>query len=191
MSREDSGVIDLFAMHKKATESAASPSVVPPDIFSAPPPAFATDLGSDGQLAGRDSDPGENPFAKKSKKNLFIAGGVASGLLVVGILIASFTGGSPEPAKAAASGRSEPTTVSTPSPPPPAPVVIAPVAPAADPAASASSTAKVPAPPSTGTSILQKPAAKGGRAAAPPKSRAPATTAGGVKLTKIQSAGVP
>jgi hypothetical protein len=184
VSSEDSGVIDLFAMHKKATESSAAQGLVPPDVFSAPPPAFSTDLAGD-----RNSDfgDGENPFAKKPRKNLFVAGGIAGGLLVIGILVASFSGGSPEPAKASASGRSEPTTVSAPAPPPPpAPIVIAPVTPTEAPVA----TAKVPAPPTTGAAIFQKPPQKAGRAAAPAKSRAPATTAGGVKLTKVQSAGV-
>ncbi|MDB4939547.1 MAG: hypothetical protein JWP87_6519 [Labilithrix sp.] len=186
MSREDSGVIDLFAMHKKATESAAQ-SVAPPDIFSAPPPAFSTDLAGD-RLSDVDVGDAENPFAQKPRKNLYIAGGIAGGLLFVGILIASFTGGSAEPAKASASGRSEPVTVAAPpaTPPPPAPVVIAPAVPAEI------ASAKVPPPPTTGSSILSKPPVKGGavRAAAPAKPRVN-TTAGGVKLTKVQSAGVP
>jgi hypothetical protein len=71
--REDSGVIDLFAIHNRASGAPAPPSAVPPDVFSAPPPAFATDLGSEAASApdlGDDDD--ANPFRKKSPKKLFL-----------------------------------------------------------------------------------------------------------------------
>jgi hypothetical protein len=60
--REDSGVIDLFAIHNRA--SGVTPErAVPPDLFSSPPPAFTTDLGivpTSSSDVGDDDD--ANPF---------------------------------------------------------------------------------------------------------------------------------
>jgi len=117
--REDSGVIDLFAIHNRA--SAAPPSVkgVPPDVFSAPPPAFTTDLGLGVGAASTPEleDAGDlgddaNPFQTKPRKKLYMMAGAGGAVLFLGILIASLSGGSSEPARAAA------TTVDAPAVPP-------------------------------------------------------------------------
>lgn len=187
VTREDSGVIDLFALNERAKQQAAAGPVVP-DPLSAPPPAFTTNLHPDTGLAGAtdlDDDELENPFAKKPrKKTALIGAGAGAALLVLGLVIASVSGGSStDTTKATAAGRPEPKTEPAPPPPPPAPVVIAPPSPVV--------AASVPAPPATGAA-LSKPATRAARPAAPgPASKPRAVTVGGVKLTKVQSAGVP
>lgn len=160
MDREDSGLIDLFAIHERASNA-------PPAAPSAPPPAVALDIGS--------MDEGDVPFVDpQRKKKVMIGLGAAGGLLLLGIIIASVTGGStPEPTKAAAAAKEAP---AAPAPEPPPPAVTAPPQPA-------------PPPPPTATAEAPKPAAKG---AAPAKlaAKAPARGVGGVKLQKVQSAGV-
>ena len=181
MEREDSGVIDLFALNSRArAATAAGAAAVPRDLFSAPPPAFTTDLcaePSEHEL-GSNSYGDDNPFApdpKAKKKKLMLVGGGAAALLALLVIFASSGSSTPEPTKASAAA-------AAPAPPPPAatipaPVVITPPAPAALPAA-----------PTTGATTSSKPPPKAAaKTSAPTKSRA---TAGGVKLTKVQSAGV-
>lgn len=163
MDREDSGLIDLFAIHARASEA-------PPAAPSAPPPAVALDIGG--------MDEGDVPFVDPQRKKKVMMGlGAAGGLLVIGIIIASVTGGStPEPTKAAAAAAKEAPAAPAPEPPPPA------VTAAPQPA---------PPPPPTATAEAPKPAGK----AAPAKfvgkaPAAPARGVGGVKLQKVQSAGI-
>jgi hypothetical protein len=177
MTGMDSGVIDLFAIHKQASEAPPAPS----PLASAPPPAFTTDLLSapkSGPDLGLDDD--ENPFAEQGnkKKPVYFALAGAGALLVIGIAIAAFSGGS-EPAKPAAAAQKPAVTAeATPPPPPPAHT--------AEPAPPATTT---PAAPSTGAVATspKAPAFHGGgarKAAAPKKSSGP-------KLEKVQSTGVP
>ena len=171
---EDSGVIDLFAIHNRAT-AVPGQSLAPPDVSSAPPPAFTKDVGSTGENGALDDE--ANPFAKPSRKRLAMIAGAIGAFVFLAILVASFSGGSSEPPKAAAAAKVDPPPAAT---IPPPPVVIAAVE-SAPPAAA-------PAPPTTGAAVFLKPPARGGAAkGTPTKSH---TTAGGVKLTKIQSAGV-
>lgn len=198
MSREDSGVIDLFAMQKRASAEPPS-SAVPKDLFSAPPPAFTTDLYSDpGDPSARsaphdieDLDDASNPFAKKPRKNVVLFAGAAGALLVFGLIIASVSGGSTDPTKASAASRLEasPTVPTAVAAPPP---TVPPVAAAPSASAPASAPAFVPAPPTTGASASgtkapPRSAPRGGAPAAPAKKR----VAGGSNLTKVQSTGVP
>jgi hypothetical protein len=176
MTGMDSGVIDLFAIHKQASEAPPAPS----PLASAPPPAFTTDLLSapkSGPDLGLDDD--ENPFAEQGnkKKPVYFALAGAGALLVIGIAIAAFSGGS-EPAKPAAAAQKPAVTAEATPPPPPAHT--------AEPAPPATTT---PAAPSTGAVATspKAPAFHGGgarKAAAPKKSSGP-------KLEKVQSTGVP
>jgi hypothetical protein len=192
VTREDSGVIDLFALNERAKQAAAAGPVVP-DPLSAPPPAFTTNLHPDVDLAGSaafDDDELDNPFAKKPRNKIALIGaGAAATLLVLGLVIASVSGSSPsDTSKASAAGRPEPKTEPAAPPPLVAPVVIAPPSPVVAPVAAAS----VPAPPATGAGATSKAAPRAARpGASGPSSKPRATTAGGVKLTKVQSAGVP
>jgi hypothetical protein len=189
VSAEDSGVIDLFALNERAKQAAAAKPVAP-DPLSAPPPAFTSDVfGNEGRDSGApgsasSDDDLENPFAKKpiDKRKLMFGGGAAF-LLVVGLMIASFSGSGPDAPKASAAGGREAKTESTPPAPPPAPPEITPVvAPVA--------ASPVPAPPSTGASTSSKAAPRVAGRPSGPMAKPKATTAGGVKLMKIQSAGV-
>jgi hypothetical protein len=97
--RQDSGLIDLFAVHKQASE--APPPPAPSPLASAPPPAFTTDLLGPAQ-SGPDLDAldlDENPFADqgKKKKPVYFALAGAGALLVIGVAIAAFSGGSEPP----------------------------------------------------------------------------------------------
>jgi hypothetical protein len=185
-SSDNSGVIDLFAIHQRSLTPPApdaapasldpfgTPSPLSAAPFSAPPPAFTTDLDGDAD----DDDLAANPFARKPRNKIAILAGAGGVLVFFGILIASLSGGSSEPVKASAAAQVAP------APPPapiPAPVVVAePPAPVASP--------HVAAPPTTGAALSQRPAPRASRPAA---SRPRAVTAGGVKLMKVQSAGVP
>jgi hypothetical protein len=160
MEREDSGVIDLFAIHEKAKAASLPPPAPVLDAPSAPPPAVVTDL---------DDDDLDVPFAPPKSRKKQIVLGIGMGVVLLGVVLAitSF-GGSEEPAKAAASKVEA-------APPPPAPMPLPPPAVTADP---------TPPPPVTA-------AAPKTTAAPKPKAIArPAAAAGGMKLQKIQSAGV-
>src|SRR5688572_3180889 len=79
--------------------------MTPPDLFSVAPPAFTTDLSDD-------DDSLANPFPKTSQKKLGIIAAAGVGLLIIGIVVASVSGGSAEPAaKASAAGRVDPASV--------------------------------------------------------------------------------
>lgn len=191
MSAEDSGVIDLFALNERAKQAAAAKAVAP-DPLSAPPPAFTSDVFGDGRdsaLGSASSDDDlDNPFARKpiDKRKLMFGGGAAF-LLVVGLMIAGFSGSGPDAPKASAAGSREAKTESAPpAPPPPAPPAPPEITPVVAPVAAS----PVPAPPSTGASSTSKGAPRVAGRPSGPMARPKATTAGGVKLTKIQSAGV-
>lgn len=177
--RQDSGVIDLFAIHKQA--SVAPPA--PDPLASAPPPAFTTDLLSTPKSApdfGLDIDD-ENPFAAQAskKKPVYFALAGAAALLVIGVTIAAFSGG--EPAKPAAAAK-QPAAAAEPAPLPPPPAHAA----EATPPAPATAT---PATPSTGAiaSSSKAPAYHGGGA----RKAAAVKKISGPKLEKVQSTGVP
>jgi hypothetical protein len=179
MSTSDSGVIDLFAIHK---EEQARMSAAP----SAPPPAVALDIGG-GSL---DADHELDEFAtaqQRSRKRTKVIGGIIGGVAVVGILIAAITAGSSsEPTKTAAAAAAAP-------PPPPPAMTSTPTPPVAEPSSSS-----LPAPPATSKAKTEKPdytpataaaayaASQGKRKAAPAKK----SIGGGIKLQKVQSAGV-
>ena len=178
MSGADSGVIDLFAIHKQASEAPPAPS----PLASAPPPAFTTDLLSvpkSGPDLGLDLDD-ENPFGKTNakKKPVYFALVGAGALLVIGVAIAAFSGGS-EPPKAAAAQKPAVTAEPAPAPPPP-PVQTAEATPPPPPTAT-------PATPSTGAVASKAPATRGGGA----RKSAAKKVVSGPKLEKIQSTGVP
>lgn len=172
MSREDSGVIDLFAICARPSASPAG-DLRPPDLFSVAPPAFTTDIVDDDADAALAS-----VFAKKSRTKLALAAGAAV-VLVVGLVFVTASGASAEPAKASA-GRQLPPAAPTPLPDP---AVLAPPAPPA-PRTMAS---QLPAPPTTGAPVLAK-APPRVQPAAAVKARAAAS--GGPKMTKVQSGGV-
>lgn len=171
--REDSGVIDLFAICQRASATPAR-DLTPPDLFSVAPPAFSVDVSDDD-----DSGLLVNPFAKKPRKKLaLIALGAA---LFVGVIaFVSISAGGASPAKASASGRAEPATQVVPAPPPaavqPPPPVVAAIPVRLPPPPTTGAPAAEKAPPRPQSSILTKP-------------RAPATN--GPKMTKVQSGGVP
>jgi hypothetical protein len=178
MDREDSGVIDLFAIHArtKRLESMAPP---PPATQSAPPAAVAMDVDGSSDVPSVGVDGLDIPFAsaKSRRKPIFIGLGVVSVLAVFGIV--ALSGGDDGAQKAAAAAAAQ---ASAAPPPPPAPVPPPAVVEAtASPSAVASA-----APPATAkpASVVQKPVA-----AARPTPR-PAS-AGGPKLMKVQSTGVP
>lgn len=180
MSSEDSGVIDLFAIHEKAAARAAEkaaaqqaravddrPALPPSKPFSAPPPAFTTNVSfSDDEL---------DPFSRKtSKKPLIFAGLGAIAVLVIGIFAASSATNTPPKATTASLAK---TSAAPPVPSPP-PVAVIPVMPAP-----VETAAPTPAPPSTSKPTPSKATAKAPRTVKP--------RASGPKLQKVQSGGVP
>jgi hypothetical protein len=133
--REDSGVIDFMAIHKRAEEerisAAAAASTRTPVPMVAPVP---------------DADVMAAVAATQKRKKRFVIGAVAGGATLVGMIIAvvSLTGNDASPKTAAA----EPAPVVAPPPPAPAPPPAATEAPvaAAQPAAPAETPAPTPAP---------------------------------------------
>lgn len=173
MTTRDSGVIDLFAIHKEEEQRAAS--VAPPAMPSAPPPAVSFDT----HYAGADADVDALAAAQQaSRTKAKVIGGLIGGIAVIGILIAAIaTGDKAEPAKDA-----------TASQPPPAAVTAVP-APTQDPAPAAA-----PAPAPTQDSAYTRADAiaadnKAHGKAAAKKIRSIAPKASGPKLQKIQSGG--
>lgn len=175
MSTRDSGVIDLFAIHK---EEEARMSAAP----SAPPPAFSLDIGR-----GAIDDDEIESFAaaqQKSRKRTKLIGTIAGGVAVVGILIAAITTStSKEPEKATAAAAA---------PPPPAVTALAP--PVAEPPST-----PLPAPPATSKVNTEKPDYTPATAAAAyaasqgkkkPSGPAKRSIGAGIKLQKVQSSGV-
>lgn len=179
MNREDSGLIDLFAIHNRASASPA-PDQVPADVLSTPPPAFTADISAGADL----DDELANPFAPKPRKKLMMIAGAGAMLLLLGIVVASLGGASAEPAKAAASAIEAPPPPAAPIPPAAATTAPAAAEPPAPPAVTAA-----PAPPSTGASAVAKPHLRRGKGH-PAGSKRRGGRGGGVKLTKVKSAGV-
>ncbi len=130
-------------------------------------------------LADDDAD----PFGNKPRKKVLMLASAAGVVLVVGVLVATLSGGNS--VKAAAGGL-KPNAVENAPPvavaiPLPVPVAVAP-----DPL----SAIVPPAPPPTGASAeTRSPSPTPVTRYVSPKSRH--QTSGGVKLTKVQSAGVP
>lgn len=172
MGTRDSGVIDLFAIHKEeeARKSATA---------SAPPPGVVLDVG--GGSADADGDiEGFAAAHQKARRRAKWVGGAVGGLALIGTLIAVVSASAGrEPAKAVAADAPLPPAVTAPQPviePPPA--------------------MPVPAPPATSTT--EKPdytpaTAAAAYAASQGKKRAPAPKKPSnkpVKLQKVQSSGV-
>jgi len=189
VEREDSGVIDLFAIQKRASEAPPASNLlnaIPTPLASMPPPAFTTDLlnapTSTPDLGDGPLDDDENPFANKGngKKRVFYALAAAGAMLVVAIGIAAFSGGGTDDAAKTANASAAKAAVA-PAPPPPVtpPVVTAQPAPPSN----------VPPPPTTGAVASKPPPAT---KAAARWNKAPAKKiASGPKLEKVTSAGVP
>lgn len=176
--RDDSGVIDLFAIHEQAKRAQATPAPTPSPFadtsapLSAPPPAVSFDTAGDDDVDAM----AFASFGKPKAKLKWIAAG-ASAFLVLGlVVVAAFSGGEEPPKAAAAAVQAPP----PPAPPPPAPEPPKPVAEAA------------PVPPPPPTAVAEaKPAPKKGKAVKATKRAAPKKRGGGVKLIKVQSSGVP
>ncbi len=178
---EDSGVIDLKAIHEKATaekELAAAEAIRAKDPLSAPPPAFTMELPEpdEEQLA---------QMAKARRRPVYIAaGGIATVLCILGIAIAA-TGGTPEePKRTAAVQRDEA--------PPPAATTAIPTAEAPPPPAQPAT--PTPAPPSTGVKAAPVAAKVGAKPAMGSRASAGFKVGKGtiptVKMQKVTSSGV-
>lgn len=169
MDTRDSGVIDLFAIHKEE-EAKKAPAALP----SAPPPAVSFDTN----YAGADADIDALAAAQQSSRlKAKIIGGIIGGVAVLGILIAAIASGDKiEPAKDTAAA----------SQPPPAAVTAVPAAPTADP-----TPAPAPAPAATDDAAYKRADAIAAVSGKKPKGakRAIAPKASGPKMQKIQSGG--
>lgn len=172
----DSGLIDLFAIHK---EEEARLSAVP----SAPPPAVALDVMGTGV-----SDEEVDGFAasqQRARARAKLIGGIVGGLAVIGIVIAAAVVGGKEAPKPTAAA--EPPPPALPTPPPAAEPTPTP-APAPTPSTKAS-TEKPEYTPATAAAAYA--ASQGKKKAAPAKAAGrSAPIGGGVKLQKVQSSGV-
>lgn len=171
MTTRDSGVIDLFAMHKEEEQRAAS--VAPPALPSTAPMAFDTNYGA------ADADVDALAAAQASSRmKAKIIGGLIGGVAVIGILIAAIASGDKvEPAKDTA----------TASQPPPAAVTLP--APTPDPAPAPAAAA--PAPTQDAAYTRDEAIAANNKAHGKPSKakRTVAPKASGPKLTKVQSGG--
>jgi hypothetical protein len=170
--QDDSGLIDLLAIHNQAKAEAAQAAVARmSDPPSMPPGAFTIDTA-----AADDAELEAVLAANARKRKAIIGAGAAAAALVIGLVALVSSGGS-EPPKAAAAARAKVEAA----PPPPA---------AAAPSASVTveapaAAAQTPPPPTTGTREAAKPPkAKGAPAKAAPRKSA------GPKLQKVQSSGV-
>ncbi|MBX3263786.1 MAG: hypothetical protein KF782_29200, partial [Labilithrix sp.] len=81
MSMRDSGIIDLFAIHKEEEERLSAPAP------SAPPPAVSFDTGADDDLDVLAA------AQRASRKRAKIVGGAVGAVAVLGILLAAITSG--------------------------------------------------------------------------------------------------
>lgn len=163
MSSRDSGIIDLFAIHKEEEQRVidATPS--------APPPAMAMDIDT--------SDVDPELFAasqQKARTRTKILGGAIGAVAVLGILIAAITTSGTKEAPAAAAA-----------PPPVATVVAAP--PPAEPVPT-----PAPPPTASGKPDYTPATAAAAYAAAQPKKKGggKAKIGANVKMQKVQSGGV-
>jgi hypothetical protein len=171
MERENSGAIDLFAIHArtKALESTAPP---PDSTRSSPPAPVTMNVGGSSELSSLDDDDLEVPFASTNsrRKPIFVGLGIVGVLAIIGIV--ALSGGDDGASKAAAAAAPVAPPSTAPTPPPRPPVV--------EPAASPSTIASAPTP------------AKAPAQSKPNAARAPARPAStGPKLVKVQSSGVP
>lgn len=171
-TKEDSGLIDIFAMQQKAhaanevaVATAASCSIPPP--LSEPPPVTRDTNADLAEFAAFTT-----PWTKKVRPS-WIAGGV--GALIAIIALVSFTGGESKDAKSAAGADTANAAPATPPPRAPEMPVATPPAPPPPAAVAAAPAATEHAKEST------KPV---------PKKRAKAKKPSGSKLQKISSAGV-
>jgi hypothetical protein len=172
----DSGIIDLFAIHKEEEERISAPSAAP----SGPPPAVSFDTNL---AMGEDADVDALAFAQaKSRKKVKIIGGALGGLAMVGILIAAIAGGG--------GATKEPATAAAAAPPPPPVATETLPAPAATPAPTQTSE---PAPPATAKAEESKGGYTRAQAIAAYKNNAKKATkaakSSGPKLQKVQSSG--
>jgi hypothetical protein len=179
MSTRDSGVIDLFAIHK---EEEARVSAAP----SAPPPAFALDVG----VSDEDID-GYVAAEAKSRARTKLIGGVIGGFAVVGIIIGAIAIGSrPEMPKVATLAAPDPPPAAMTAPPPPA-VEPPPAAPVPPPPATAKSKSEKPeyTPATAAAAYAASQGKKKGVMTAKPGAKS-APVAASVKLQKVQSSGI-
>ncbi len=178
MSTRDSGIIDLFAIHNEEEARISAPAP------SAPPPAVSFDTGA----GDADDDIEVDALLAsqlKVRKRTKIIGGAIGAVAVVGILIAAITsGGSSEPAKTATAAAAAPPPAVT-APPPPV-VDPPPATPAREPAPPPTANANA-KPDYTRASAVTAYAASQGKKKAPARK---AVKTGGVKLQKVQSAGL-
>lgn len=163
MSTRDSGVIDLFAIHKEEEQR-----VIASPASSAPPVSLDVDAS--------DVDPELFAAAQQKSRRTKMIGGVLGGIAVLGILVAAITtSGSKEAPAAAAAAAPPPAAVV-----PPPPVVAAPTPPPP-------STAKAP-----GEKADYTPASAAAAYASTQKKKGhgKAKVGAGVKMQKVQSGGV-
>jgi hypothetical protein len=166
--KEDSGLIDIFAMQQKAADERAEvlaaqklqPIVAAP--LSEVPPAVTRDTNAD--LAEFATAAMGTSWTKKVRPS-WIAGGV--GAMIAIIALVSLTGGSDDKKTAAAT----PAVTAPAAPPPPAPPPVA-IAPAPAPVAAAA--------PEPAKEVAKKPTSK---------KHAKAKKSGGSKLQKVSSSG--
>ncbi|MBX3226489.1 MAG: hypothetical protein KIT84_32490 [Labilithrix sp.] len=178
MDTRDSGVIDLFAIHKE--EERRISEAPPASTGALPPVSFDTHV-----TPGGDADIDALAFAQqKSRQRAKIIGGVIGGLAVIGILVAAIaSGGKEEPAKDATAAAPPAATETIPAAAPEPP----PVAEAPKPAATPE-----PAPPSTAKSdgaYSRKDAVAAYKKSQGKGSRKTKPIGTGIKLQKIQSSG--
>ncbi len=168
--KDDSGLIDIFAMQQKAADeraevlAAQNLQPIVPAPLSEVPPAVSRDTSAD--LAEFATATMGTSWVKKVRPT-WIAGGV--GALIAIIALVSFAAGDSKDAKAAAA-----TTAAAPvAPPPPAPELPKTI-PAPPPVAAAAPT------PEPAKEVAKKPASK---------KHAKAKKSGGSKLQKVSSSG--
>lgn len=175
MTTQDSGLIDLFAMHEEAKAEVAAPPPVP----SAPPPGVSFDIGD---------DDAEEIFAaaqRQSQKRMKLVGGALAGLGILAVLIGVMAGGETKASQAAAAA-----------PPPSAPITAIPTAAPVPPPVVPAPAPPVPAeekgkPEYTKATAAAAYAAASGQQPANAGKRKPArgSKGGGIKLQKVQSSG--
>ena len=177
METRDSGVIDLFAIHK---EEERRVSEAPASTGALPALSFDTH-----HTPGGDADVDALAFAQqKSRKRAKIVGGAIGALAVIGILIAAIaSGGSKASAKDATAAAALPPPAVTETVPAPTPAA---APPAADTAAKSD-----PAPPTTAKAADSAYSRKDAIAAVKKTNKAAKASSkpSGVKMQKVQSSG--
>jgi hypothetical protein len=167
--KDDSGLIDIFAMQQKAADERAEAlaaqqvQTIVPAPLSEVPPAVTRDTNAD--LAEFATAAMGTSWTKKVRPS-WIAGGV--GALIAIIALVSLTGGDSKDAKTAAATTAAPAAPPPPAPEPPKAIVAPPPVVAAAPV------------PEPAKEVAKKPASK---------KHAKAKKSGGTKLQKISSSG--